>query len=102
MKQFNDLARKVSDFHQKGKGLPKSPENPADPESDIPSSEPHSDMSKTPDEMHSELSSMICPDCHKHVKAMMVKHGLMKNPNESDEEGHSAPSAKHELSNSLK
>lgn len=86
MKQFNDLARKVSEFHEKGgKGLPKKGENPADPHSEIPAAGTEHEVSKTPDEMHSELSSMICPDCHKQVKAMMVKHGLMKNPNEEEE-----------------
>jgi len=91
MKHFNDLARKISDFHAKeGKGAPKKPENPADPESEIPSAEPTDAMAKSPDEMHSELSTMICPDCHKQVKAMMVKHGLMKNPHEADEEHESS------------
>lgn len=94
MKQFNDLARKVSDFHEKGgKGLPKKAENPVDPDSEIPAAGTEHEATKTPDEMHSELSSMICPDCHKQVKAMMVKHGLMKNPNEAESESeHSAPS----------
>lgn len=91
MKQFNDLARKVSEFHEKGKGLPKKAENPADPASEIPSA----DHTKTPDEMHSELSSMICPDCHKQVKAMMVKHGLMSNPNDEEESKDSLLAEEH-------
>lgn len=82
MKHMEDLARKVSKFHEEGKGAPKKVAAPADPDSEIPSAE----HSKTPDEMHSELSSMICPDCHKNVKAMMVKHGLMAHPDAEESE----------------
>lgn len=86
MKHMEDLARKVSKFHEEGKGIAKPAPSPADPEAEIPSAE----HTKTPDEMHSELSSMICPDCHKNVKAMMVKHGMMKNPAADDAESHAA------------
>lgn len=103
MKQFNDLARKVSKFHEEGHGEAKKASNPSDPDSEIPATE----HTKTPDEMHSELTSMICPDCHSQVKAMMVKHGLMKNPNDSEHDSlppqtSSAPEHKPSLSSKLK
>lgn len=82
---MNDLARKVSDFHEKGgKGMAKKISSPADPDHELPAPSSSPEEMKTPDEIHSELSTMICPDCHKHVKAMMVKHGLMKNPNHEE------------------
>lgn len=88
MKHMEDLARKISDFHAKGgKGLAKKVAEPSDPDKEIPAASEGPETSKSPDEIHSELSTMICPDCHKQVKAMMVKHGMMKHPAESLEHG---------------
>lgn len=55
------------------KNQPKESKAP-DPEGEI------SDAKISPDRLHSELSTMICPDCHKNVKAMMIKHGMMSHP----------------------
>lgn len=91
---LNDIARKIAPAMSE-KHADKKASNPADPEGEIPSVED----TKTPDEMHSELSTMICPDCHKTVKGMMVKHGLMKSPHDSEDTG---PSEKPSMSDSLK
>lgn len=82
MKMLNDIARKVSPL-MKEKAAGHKSAAPQDPDSEIPSVE----SSKTPDEMHTELSTMICPDCHDKVKGMMVKHGLMPHPHDSEDTG---------------
>lgn len=97
MKMLNDIARKISPLMKEKDSGHKS-SAPSDPESEIPSVESH----KTPDELHSELSTMICPDCHTKVKGMMVKHGLMPHPHDSEDTSPSHPSMKSGLSDSLK
>lgn len=96
MKLLNDIARKVSPL-MKERASAKAVKSsaPSDPSSEIPSVENH----KTPDEMHSELSTMICPDCHDKVKGMMVKHGLMPHPHDSEDTG---SIKEHSMSDSLK
>lgn len=100
MKMLNDIARKISPLMKEKSSAAKHVSSaPQDPNSEIPSVESH----KTPDEMHSELSTMICPDCHTKVKGMMVKHGLMPHPHgDSEDSAPNHPSMKSGLSDSLK
>lgn len=72
MKQFNDLAKKMSDYVSQPKAGKKL--SVGQPEaSDAPAQ--HSNASAI-EEMHDSLASQICPDCHASVKAAMAKHGM--------------------------
>lgn len=89
MKQFNSLAKNLSDYHSKSKSSSKNSEMASSPSPGATDST-DSDASMA---MHEALEDQICPGCHAKVKELMHKHGISS---ETGKQGSTSPSEMHE------